>query len=142
MARQKLTINFDTLFPGEVLTIGSSTLMIRPLNIKQISTIMKQLDAVTQRISQQGITFENYNIPANLFKIAIAIMEDAPEVLAEASDVELEDLLALPLDMIIVLLETVVQVNLKSKDDLVKNFLSLTKKLIPTQEVEVPEIQK
>jgi hypothetical protein len=134
MSRQKLSLNLDTLFPGEVLPIGSSSILIRPLNIKQIAIILKQLNSVIETLSDNGITFDNFNEQGNIIRIAIVLMDEVPDVLSEASDIDLDDLLALPLDVIITILEKVISVNMKSKDDLIKNFLSLTKKLVPETE--------
>ncbi len=143
MSRQKLSLNLDTLFPGEVLQIGSSSILIRPLNIKQIAIILKQLNSVIETLSDNGITFDNFNEQGNIIRIAVVLMDEVPDVLSEASDIDLDDLLALPLDVIITILEKVISVNMKSKDDLVKNFLSLTKKLVPeTEKTGTTQIQE
>ena len=143
MSRQKLSLNLDTLFPGEILQIGSSSILIRPLNIKQIAIILKQLNSVIETLSDNGITFDNFNEQGNIIRIAVVLMDEVPDVLSEASDIDLDDLLALPLDVIITILEKVISVNMKSKDDLVKNFLSLTKKLVPeTEKTGTTQIQE
>lgn len=129
--RQKLPIDFDELFPGENLTIGKSTVIIRPLNIEQIATLSKTIKGIGKILVDEGVTWENYSEQSSLFKIALVLLNTFPEVLEEASNIDINDLKKLPIEKIIEIVSKVVDVNLKSRDDLLKNFKSLTEKLVP-----------
>lgn len=128
--RQSLAIDLDALFPGEELVIGSTTVIIRPLSIYQISNISKQLKGMGAVLSKEGITWDNFAEKQSIFTIAVCLIDSFPEVLEEASNIELEDLQLLPLESIVLILNKVIEVNLKSKDELTKNFKSLTEKLV------------
>ncbi len=128
--RQSLSIDLDALFPGEELVIGKSTVIIRPLNISQISNISKKLKGMGQILSKEGVTWDNFAEKQSIFSIAVCLIDNFPEVLEEAANINLEDLQSLPLESIILLLNKIIEVNLKSKDELTKNFKSLTEKLM------------
>lgn len=131
MARQTLSVDLDTLFPGETFTVGNSSVVIRPLSILQIATISKQLKGMGKVLAKDGITWENYNTQENLIQIAMILLENFSDVLEEASNVNAADLQALPLEVIVDLVNTIMEVNLKSKDTLEKNFKSLIEKFTP-----------
>ncbi len=125
--RQTLSVDLDQLFPGESLEIGGQSVIIRPLNIEQIATITKQLKGFGSILSEEGVTWENYKEPAYMFKIAVVILENFSDVLEEASNIDISDLKKLTLELIVKIVEKVISVNIKSKDNLEKNFKSLAK---------------
>ena len=131
--RQSLSLDLDALFPGQDLTFGNTTIVIRPLSIQQIATLSKQINGLGATLIKMGVHWENYNQPQNLAKIASVILANFPNVLEEASNIVIEDLQVLPLEAIVQIVETIIDVNLKSKEVLEKNFKSLTKKFIPEE---------
>jgi len=133
MKRQTLSLDIEALFPGSTIKIGNQAIIIRPLNITQIAEISKKLTGVGMILSNKDITWENFNLPKNLFSITTLILENVPEVLEEASNIALSDLQQLPLEMIVVIVNAVIEENLKSKEVLEKNFKSLTEKFLPEQ---------
>ena len=138
--RQRLTVDLESLFPGETITIGDQILDIRPLGIKQLAILARKLKGLGSLLESENITLDNYSQPANIFKIAVLLLEQFPEVLEEASNIALEDLEPLPLDIIVEIVEKVIAVNSKSKDKFLGNFQSLIKKL--NLEPEVKETPK
>jgi len=118
--RQTLSIDLDQLFPGETIEIGNSSIVIRPLSIEQIAIITKKLKGFTKILEDDGVTWENFNNPNSMFKIAVVILENFPDVLEEASNVAIEDLKPLPLEVIVQIVNKIIDVNLKSKEDLEK----------------------
>jgi hypothetical protein len=136
MARQKLNLDLEALFPGDTLKIGGTVINIRPLGVLQLSLISKKLKGFLQILSEDGVTWENYNQTENIIKIASILLEQFPEILAEASNIDDEDLKELPLEVIVQVLDKVIEVNLKSKSTLEKNFKSLTEKLGITAKAE------
>lgn len=125
MAKQKLTIDLKSLFPGETVKIGDQSVYIQPLGLKQLAVISTKLKGILSIFSESGITLENYNEPQNLMMMAAILLNQFPEVLEEASNIEIESLEALPLELIIEILNAVIDVNLKSKEGLEGNFKSL-----------------
>lgn len=133
MSRQSLSIDLDSLFPGSAITIGNQSIIIRPLNIEQLSVLSKKATVLSSLLAEQGITWENFNTPQNLFKIALIVLENIPDVLEEAANVELEDLKKLPIEIIVEIIEAIISENLKSKEGMEKNFKSLIEKFRPAQ---------
>jgi hypothetical protein len=133
--RQSLSIDLDSLFPGSSITIGTQTVLIRPLNIEQLALISKQLTGVGTILSEKGVTWENFNTPENLFHLAVVLLGNVPDVLEEAANINIEDLKKLPIELLVQIIEAIISENLKSKDSLEKNFKSLTEKFLP----ETPE---
>jgi len=133
--RQKLSVDFDSLFPGETLEIGNSTVLIRPLGFEQIAIIIKRIKGIGTVLEKEGVTWENFEEKSSLFKIAVVVIDSFPDVLEEASNIDIADLKRLPLEYIVKIVNKVIEVNLKSRDDLVKNFKSLTEQLIQQTEI-------
>lgn len=127
--RQRLNLDLESLFPGDTLTIGNQTIDIRPLGIAQLATIARKLKGFGKVLSEEGVTWDNYNKPENLLKLAVILLEQFPEVLEEGSNIALEDLQALPLEIVVEILDKVLEVNMKSKEKLEGNFRSLAGKL-------------
>lgn len=132
--RQSLSVDLDSLFPGENFKIGDASIIIRPLSIEQIATISKKLKGLGSILSDSGVTWENYNTHENLFELAVVILNNFPDILEEASNVKIDDLKVLPIECIVQIVDKIIEVNLKSKDNLEKNFKSLTKKFRPVIE--------
>ena len=131
--RQALSIDFEALFPGETVTIGNQPIVIRPLNIEQIAILSKKLTGVGKVLGDLGVTWDNYNEPGNIFKLTVTAIDNFPDILEEAANVDIKDLKALPIEMIVQILDKILEVNLKSKDILEKNFKSLTGKFLQTE---------
>jgi NTP pyrophosphatase (non-canonical NTP hydrolase) len=127
--RTRLKLNLDELFPGDSLEIGGQVVVIKPLGIRQLTEISRKLDGFGTMLSQNDVTWDNYNEPQNITKIATLLLQHAPEVLEEASNIDKEDLLDLTPDIITEILDKVLEVNLASKEKLEKNFKSLAAKM-------------
>jgi hypothetical protein len=126
--RQRLNLDLDSLFPGESFTVGSTTVFIKPLGIKQIALIAKKIKGLGNLLNEEKITWDNFQQPENLVKLVTIILDNFPEVLEEASNIAIEDIELLPVDMIVDLLNKVIEVNLASKEKLEGNFKSLAGK--------------
>lgn len=131
--RQRLTLDLEALFPGDTLKIGEAVVDIRPLGIKQLAIISRKLKGFTSVLADEGVTWDNYNQPDSLLKLATILLEQFPEVLEEASNIALEDLQELPLEIVVEILDKVLDVNMKSKEKLEGNFESLVSKFSLTK---------
>ena len=135
MKKQKLSQDLEALFPGSALSIGNESIIIRPLNIEQLATLSKKASCIGSILVEKKITFENFNTPTNLFQLAVICLENIPDVLEEAANVEMDSLKKLPIEIIAQIIEKIISENLKSKEVLEKNFKSLIEKF---QTSEVP----
>jgi len=126
--RQRLNIDLEALFPGDTLTIGEQTIDIRPLGIKQLAIIARKLKGFGKVLAEEKVNWDNYNQPENLIKLATVLLDQFPEVLEEGSNIALEDLEELPLEIVVEILDKVMEVNMKSKESLEGNFKSLAEK--------------
>lgn len=124
--RQRLTLDLTNLFPGETVDVGGTQVIIRPLIASQIATLIIQAKGFGTKLAAQGVTWDNYNQHENAFKIASTLITQFPEILEELSDVHRDDLNALPIELLVVIIDKVMEVNLKAKDALEKNSKSLT----------------
>lgn len=143
--RQRLNIvDLEELFPGETINIGGQTVDIRPLGVLQLAKVARQLKGFGKYLSDEGVTWDNYNQPEHLIKLAVLILEQFPNVLEEASNIAVEDLQELPIEYVVQILDTVITVNLKSKEALEGNFRSLAEKLnlVAVQSQEKQKLQK
>ncbi|MDP8268259.1 MAG: hypothetical protein P9L97_05970 [Candidatus Tenebribacter davisii] len=126
--RQSLSIDLDTLFPGESLKIGNSHVIIRPLSLQQIATVSLKVKDFLQEMGRKDITFSNYESGANMVEVVVTLLQEFPDVLEEVTNIAVADLEQLPLDVVVELVGLVIEVNMKSKDTLEKNFKSLAEK--------------
>jgi hypothetical protein len=136
MKKQKLNLDLEALFPGSALTIGNESIIIRPLNIEQLAILSKKVSGLGSILSEKNITIENFNTPENLFHLAVIALDNVPDVLEEASNVDIESLKQLPLTIIVEIIEKIISENMKSKEVLEKNFKSLIEKFqTPVKEI-------
>lgn len=126
--RQRLNLDLEALFPGDTIKIGETSVDIRPMGVFQLSVLSRKLKSFIKTLADEGVTWDNYNTPDNILKIATLLLEQFPEVLEEASNIHIDDLKELPIEVIIQIIDKVVDVNLKSKSALEKNFKSLVTK--------------
>ena len=124
--RQRITIDLEALFPGEPLMIGDQQVLIRPLVAEQIAILTIKAKGYGTVLADQGVTWDNYNQPENLFTMATVLIKQFPEVLEELSDIHKDDLIKLPIDVIVTVIDKVIEVNLKAKENFEKNSKSLT----------------
>lgn len=125
----ELDIDFEELLPGETITIGSKTVVIRPLNFLQFAIISKKLKALSNSLGEKGINKENYESIDNMLTIAEVVLSDFPDLLEEASGISKKSLQQLPLEIIVGILNVIFTVNLKSKDTFMGNLKSLAGKV-------------
>ncbi len=126
--RTRLNLDLEALFPGDTLKIGDQSIDIRPLGILQLAVIARKLKGFGKILAEEGVDWENYNQPENLLKLAVILLEQFPEVLEEGSNIALDDLQQLPIDVVVEILDKVIEVNMKSKEKLEGNFKSLAEK--------------
>jgi hypothetical protein len=123
--RSRLKIDLDAILPGDEFKVGNSSVTIRPLSIFQYKLIIGKIKALIEVLQEKGITGENYKETKNIMTIAEIVMSEFPDLLEEVSNIAVEDLNQLPLEIIIALIDKCLDVNLKAKESLLGNFKSL-----------------
>ncbi len=139
--RQKLTVDLESLFPGGTVEIGTQSIVIKPLGLEQISEISKRLTGVTKLLEKVGVTFDNWNHPESILKIAGVLFDNFPDVLEEAANLDIADIKKMPIGLIARVVDKVIEVNLESKELLLKNFGSLIKRLFPQEKTPEPILE-
>ena len=129
--RNRLGIDFSKLYRTTTMDIGGSMVTIRPLTYIQWAELLSKADLIIAKCKEDGITLDNYRDPMKALTLAKILVVDFIDVLAEISNIHEDDLKALPIEVIVDILGTVIEINLASKEDLEKNFNRLTKILTP-----------
>lgn len=126
---QRLNLDTDSLFPAETIEIAGQVVEIRPLGFSKLASVMRKARAYGAMFSEAGVTFENFNTPEHIVTIASVLMEHSPELISEASNIHEDDIKQLPIEYVFEIVSTVIDVNMKSKEKLEKNWNSLAEKL-------------
>lgn len=121
----RLDLKWNDIFPGEAVDIAGCSVMIEPLGIKKIADIIKKIQNISSVLSKSGITYDNFKDPDKFVSLATIIVQQAPDILSDATGIHTEDIGKLPIEYVILLLSKVVEVNIKSKETLIKNCTRL-----------------
>lgn len=131
MSKVKFDLDWDSLFPGKVFKVETMTHHVKPLNIKGIASITKQIKEITPVLKDAGIDIGNLekmeekNVIEIVTKAIPILMETAPKIISEATGIEIESLVRFPPQYLIELVTVAVQANIESKQALEKNFKCL-----------------
>lgn len=120
-------IDWNALFPGKEFVVGDRTHIVSPLNIGQIALITKRVKSILPLINKEEITWENIGTPEKIVSLIPILMENAPDIIAEATGIKTESIMKFPPQYLLSLVTIAIQVNLESKEALEKNFESLIK---------------
>ena len=129
--KTRLGIDFSKLYRTTTMDIGGALVTIRPLTYIQWVELLSKADLIIAKCKEKDITLENYREPMKTLALAQIIVTDFINVLSEASNIHEDDLKALPIEIIVDIISTVIEVNMASKDDLEKNFNRLATMLNP-----------
>jgi len=114
--------DFELLLPGKIITVGKSEIVIKPLGTEMLKLMFQRLGAIAGTLKEAGITFKNYNKEDQLFKLVEVIMDKAPSLLSDASNIEIADLQRLPVMTNVQILTDVLEINIESQEGLEKNL--------------------
>lgn len=120
-------VDWEALFPGKKFTVGSKTINITPLNIENIAKVTRKIKTIMPMLKAEGIDWDGLNNPEMIVKLIPILMDNAPEMISEATGIDIESLVKFPPEYMLQLVTIVIEVNLESKDALEKNFESLVK---------------
>lgn len=118
--------DWEVLFPAEDFKIGETTLELIPLSLAGLATITRRLTQMVDKVVALELSLDSLTSEAGkIVQLVALILGDAPEILAEMSGVDLDDIKRLPLDVAVSLFSACLDVNLRSQESLLKNFKGL-----------------
>jgi hypothetical protein len=131
MKKISFDIDWDSLFPGKVFKVEKMVHHVKPLTIKGIASISQKIKGVLPVLKESGIDVENLenleekNVIEVMVKAIPILMETAPEIISDATGIEVDSLMCFPPQYLIELVTVAVQANMESKEALEKNFSCL-----------------
>ena len=131
----RLKIQWDNLFPVDTFTIGDTDVPVKPMSFACLAGVLSELKGFNKILADNDINLGENVSPNDMLSIASLLVDKFPGALSRASNIHPEDIAEMPLDIVVGLLAKTIEVNMKSKDSMIKNFKGLTD-LLPT----VPEV--
>ena len=121
--------DWENLLPAKEVPIGSKKIIIEPFGVKALKVAIQQVISIQGMFEAQGITRTNFNKAENLPKVAVILIDNIPDLLADASGIPVDEFSRLPLAPVVEILNAVIDVNLESQRGLEKNLPALVAKL-------------
>lgn len=125
--------DWESLFPGQSYRVGSTQLMLEPMSVGDLAALVDRISSISSKFAALEVTVNDLSNrdskSESVVGLVSLILKEAPEILADLSTLHVEDVKGLPIDTALDLFNACVDVNLKSKDSLVKNFRSLGAKM-------------
>lgn len=117
--------DWGILLPGQEILLGNTAITIRPLNIKDFSSLTSKVTSVVTRIKDRDITMSTLNKGNNFESVIRIIVKDAPEILTILSGIPVRDIIRLPLNKNIEIAARAWEINLADQEALSKNLQSV-----------------
>lgn len=114
--------DWDDLIPETAVQLGKTTLIIRPLGIKDLKTVGVKVKAIFAGLDDEVIDFDT---DEGLSKLFVLALDKAPDILEMCSGLHRDDIAALPIASAVALFRAVLEANISSRESLVKNFVAL-----------------
>lgn len=120
--------DWEALLRVEVFRLGNRDWPLRPIGLEDLGEITKSLRRIAGELSNAGVTLQNFQ-SEKLDVVLTLVVNNAPEILEKLTDLHRDDIRKLPLDILVALFNTALDVNLASQDDLAKNLTALAEKM-------------
>lgn len=122
----KLTQNdWEELLPSVAVTLGKTIVEIKPLGVEHLKSMVLKISTVYQAMVERGITLDSMDTTEGMAAIFDTVVDYSPKLLEEATGIDANDIIKLPFAKGVELLRAVLEVNLSSYQDLLKNFKAL-----------------
>jgi len=118
----------DNLIPCRSVKVYGHNVAIHPLTLSQISSIISKLTLHSKILQKEGITLEKLSSEDNqevIGKLLLYLISKCPDLLSDLSGLDIKLFEKLPFDKSVEILTAVIELNLESKDTLIKNLSSL-----------------
>ena len=137
---RKLNINVDKLFKTEEFKIQDEVIVIQSFSLAQWIKVVNRINKLIDKFNAAGITLENYKTPTNIAKLVDIILTDFPDILEETTGVSAESIMDLPPEYSMGLIAKVIEIQMDSKDDFLKNLNCLTARLPQAAKAKVDDL--
>ena len=136
-AKPRLSLDFSSLFPKKVFRFNDlCSIEIKALGLEQYASFVSKFQEFVGLLKEKGINETNWKETDNAINLAHIVLHNFPELLEEASGVHIDDLRQLPIETVLSLINTVIDVNMESKENLLGNLVSLVQRLPFLQKAE------
>lgn len=115
--------DWDMIFKSTPFTLGSTTLEIKPLGLKDLNFVAKEWGVIQQELEKEGVSFES--LRNDLPSLAKVLATKSPALISIMSGLSIEDVGRLPLIVALNLTTVCLEVNLSSSEDFLKNLTAL-----------------
>ncbi len=144
MSKEKTRIApavISSLFPFTSFKITDDfTIALCPMDFNQWAMVIQRIESALDKIKNAGISWDDFNEATDdtadpkannkkaesVVKLVALIIKEFPDLLSEVSGIHEDDLKQLPVQVLASLTMELISINLKDKDDMIKNFNSLT----------------
>jgi len=120
--------DWTNLAPIKEVPLGTKKVTVKPLGFLKLTEIITKLQNTQKELLAVGVTLDNFNDPQNLLVIATHILQRIPEVIIFSCDLDEEDVKNLPINVAVILLETILDANIESQQGFIKNLTALASK--------------
>ena len=120
--------DWEALLRVEVFRLGERDWPIRPVGLDDLGEITKSLKRISGELIEAGVTLKNFQ-SEKLDVVLTLVVSNAPEILEKMTGLHRDDIRKLPLDILVDMFNTALDVNLASQDDLAKNLVALAEKM-------------
>lgn len=121
--------DWELLLPTSSLTLGKTVYSLEPMGLAVLASVVKDIKTIQIDLKENEVTLQNYSDIDKLISMTSVVLEKIPQVLQKASNIHVDDLARLPLNVAVQVLGTVLDVNIKSHEGLEKNLLDLAMKI-------------
>ena len=118
----------SSLIPSKSIEMYGHTVTVHPLTLSQISNIVSKLSLHKKTLEDLDVTVDKLSSDDNqetVSKLLLYLISKCPDILADLSGLSAEVFEKLPFDKSVEILTAVIELNLESKDTLLKNLSSL-----------------
>lgn len=114
--------DWEILLPSKNITLGKTTVPIKPLNIEDFSTLTSKTIYAFTKVKELGDIREVFRTPTGFKKIVEIIVREAPGIISLLTGIPVVDVKRLPITKNLELMNTAWEVNTEDQETLAKNL--------------------
>jgi hypothetical protein len=119
--------DWEILLPGKEITLGRTTITLRPLTLASFSTLTSKTVYILNKIrdTKANSLMEEFKTPSGFSRIVGIIVKEAPEIVTALTGIPIVDVVRLPITKNIELMAEAWEINIQDQDTLAKNLRSV-----------------
>ncbi|GAG09354.1 unnamed protein product, partial [marine sediment metagenome] len=111
---KKITFDLDwgALFPGKPFTVGNKVHHVTPLSVKGIAEISNKVKSIFPMLQKEGLVLtdiENINFLDLIVKAVPILIENAPDIISDLTQIKVESLMEFPPQYLVELVTVAVE---------------------------------